>query len=89
MHGILSYVSLLTKISKYSMFVLRFNSPFNNFSVMSRRGYCFLGINQYSRELMCLAQGHNKVPQVGSEPRTFRFGPMLYHYATKLPSRKY
>ena len=38
--------------------------------------------NQNCRELMCLAQGHNMVPLVGIEPRTSRFGPTLYHYAT-------
>ena len=32
------------------------------------------GFNQYCRELMCLAQGHNTVPPVGIEPRTSRFG---------------
>ena len=32
------------------------------------------GFNQYCKELMCLAQGHNSVPLVGIEPRTYRFG---------------
>ena len=32
------------------------------------------GFNQYCRELMCLAQGHNMVPPVGIESRTSRFG---------------
>ena len=43
-------------------------------SVMSRRSHCFLGINQYFRELMCLAQAHNTVILVRIEPRTSRFG---------------
>ena len=34
---------------------------------------------------MCLAQGHDTVTPVGIEPRTSRFGPTLYHYATALP----
>ena len=32
------------------------------------------GFNQYFRELMRLAQGHNIVTPVGMEPRTCRFG---------------
>ena len=32
------------------------------------------GFNQYCRELMCLAQGHNKVTHVGIETRTSLFG---------------
>ena len=31
-------------------------------------------LNQYCRELMCLAQGHNTVTHVGIEPRTSLFG---------------
>ena len=34
----------------------------------------FLGINQYSGEVMCLAQGHITVPSVRIKPRTSRFG---------------
>ena len=41
----------------------------NNFSVMSGRSH-----NQYCRELMCLAQGHNTMTPVGIEPRTSRLG---------------
>ena len=48
-----------------TFFLLRFNVQVNNFSVMSGRSHCFLGFNQYSRELMCLAQGHNMVTLVG------------------------
>ena len=33
--------------------------------VMSGRSHHFLGVNQYSGELMCLAQGHNTLPLVG------------------------
>ena len=50
------------------------NVPVNNFSVMSGRSHRFLDFNQYSRELMCLAQGHNTVTLVEIEPRTSRFG---------------
>ena len=32
------------------------------------------GFNQYCRELMCLAEGHNTVTPVGIEPRTSRLG---------------
>ena len=56
------------------LFVLRFNVPVNNFSVMSGRSHRFLGLNQYSRESMCLAQGHNTVTLVWIEPRASRFG---------------
>ena len=52
------------------LFVLRLDVPVKNFSVMSGRSQSFLGFNQYFRELMCLAQGHNTVPHVGIEPRT-------------------
>ena len=38
------------------LFILRFNGPVNNFSVNMGQSNHFLGINQYSRELMCLAQ---------------------------------
>ena len=31
------------------------------------------GVNQYFRELMCLAQGHNTLLSVGIEPRTSQF----------------
>ena len=33
-----------------------------------------LTTDQYCRELMCLAQGHNTVPLVGIEARTSQFG---------------
>ena len=36
------------------LFVLRFNVPVNNLSVMSRRSQRLLGFNQYSRELCVL-----------------------------------
>ena len=52
---------------KLILFVLMFNVPVNNFSVMSGRSHRFLGFNQYSRELMCLAQEHNTVTLVGIE----------------------
>ena len=54
--------------------VLRFSVPDNNFLVMSGQSHRFLGFNQYSRELICLAQGHNTVTLVGIAPRTSRFG---------------
>ena len=56
--------------------MLRLNDPVNNFSVMWGRSQRFLGVtsNQYCRELMCLAQGHNTMTHVIIEPRTSRFG---------------
>ena len=44
------------------------------------------GFNQYCRELMCLAQGHNKVTHVGIETRTSLFG---VPHSTTTPSRKH
>ena len=44
------------------------------------------GFNQYCRELMCLAQGHNKVTHVGIEARTSLFG---VPHSTTTPSRKH
>ena len=46
------------------------NIPVNNFSVMLGQSYRFLGVNQCTGELICLAQGHNMVPPVGIIPRT-------------------
>ena len=48
--------------------------PWATCSVLSGRSHRFLGFNQYSRELVCLAQGHNTVTLMGIEPRTSRFG---------------
>ena len=45
------------------------------------------GLNQYCRELMCLAQGHNTVTLVGNEPRTSRFG--VRHSTTTPPCSLY
>ena len=59
---------LFTHLFIICFFVLRFNVPVNNFSVMSGRSQCFQGINQYCGELMCLAQRHSTVPCVGIEP---------------------
>ena len=40
-------------------FILRFNFAINNFSVMSGQSHRFLGINQFSRELMsCTGTQH-------------------------------
>ena len=63
------------------LFVLRFNVPVDNVSVISGgiRSHCFLGINQYCGELMCLAQGHNTVPCMGFKPRASRFGHSAPH----------
>ena len=58
---------------KLFVFVLRCNVPVNNFSVMSGLSHRLLGFNQYSRELMCLPQGHNTVTLVVIEPRTSPF----------------
>ena len=38
----------------YDLFVLKLNSPDNNFSVISGRSQQFIGFNQYSGEFMCL-----------------------------------
>ena len=47
---------LLSPLCKHiCLFVLRFNIPVNNFSVMLGRSNFFLGFNLYSGELMCLA----------------------------------
>ena len=50
------------------LFVLRFNVPVNNVLVMSGRSHRFQGFNEYSREFMCLAQGHNEATHVGIDP---------------------
>ena len=55
------------------LFVLRFNVPDNSFTVMSEQSHHFLRINQYSGNLMHLAQGHNLLKTVGNEPSTSRF----------------
>ena len=60
----------------FFLFVLRFNVPVNNFSVMLGQNHCFLGINQYPGVLVCLAQGHNMVRQVGSESDAL---PLCHH----------
>ena len=49
------------------LFVLRFNVPVNNDSVMSGQSHRFLGISQYYGKLMSLAQEHNMVPSAGIE----------------------
>ena len=71
------------KLSSH-LFILRLNVPVNNFSVMSGWSQRFLGINQYCREFMCLAQGHNTVPHVGIKPRTYR---SLRRCSTTMPTR--
>ena len=63
-----------TNEPRCDLFVLRFNVPVNNFSVMSGRSHRLLGFNQYCRELMCLFQGHNTVTLVWIEHMTSRFG---------------
>ena len=60
-------------IENLFLFVLSSNGPVNNFSVISGWSDPFLGSNQYSGVLMCLAQGHNTVQPVGIEPRTSPF----------------
>ena len=49
------------------------------------------GFNQYCRESMCLAQGHNTVPLVGIEPRTSQCGVRNYpeEYCKTLKSQMY
>ena len=76
----LKTLSLILK--KKKKIVLRLNVPVNNFSVMLGRSQFLLGINQYCRELMCLAQGHNTVTPVGIKTRTSRFGV----YSATMPS---
>ena len=51
--------------------VLKFNTPVNNFSVMSGWSHHFLDINQHCMAYMF--QGHNKSPFVGIKPKTSRF----------------
>ena len=34
----------------------------NNFSAMSGQSHSFLGIKQYNRDIMCIAQAHSPVP---------------------------
>ena len=55
------------------LFVLRLNVKVNNFFSHVGTEPMLAGFNQYCRELMCLAQGHNMVMPVGIEPRTSRF----------------
>ena len=51
------------------LFVLRLNVPVSNFSVMSGWSLRFLGLTStVAGELMCIAQGHNTVPLVGTNP---------------------
>ena len=57
----------------FCLYVLRFNIPVNNISVMSGQSLSFLGINKFSEELTYLTQGHNTVPQVGIESSTSRY----------------
>ena len=52
--------------------VLRLNVPVNNFSHVGTETTLPV-FNQYCRELMCLAQGHNTMQLVGIEPRTSQF----------------
>ena len=48
------------------LFVLRFNVPVNNFSVMLGLSHRFLCINyQYFRGVKCLAQGDNTAVVTG------------------------
>ena len=56
------------------IFLLKLNVPVNNFSSHVGTEPTLSGFNQYCRELMCLAQGHNTVTPVGIQPRTSKFG---------------
>ena len=70
---------------RLALFVLRLKVPLNNFFSHVRTEPTLPGFNQYYRELVCLAQGHNTVTPVGIELRTSQFGsPMRYHYASML-----
>ena len=59
----------------YFLFVLRFNVQVNNFSLILGWNNHFLVINQYCGELKCLAQGHNRVPPEGIQPKTMIRSP--------------
>ena len=65
--NILSSAFIHVYANRAFLLVLRFTIPVNSFSVMSEQSYCFLGVNQYYEDLMCLAQGHNQ-SLVGTEP---------------------
>ena len=54
------------------LFVLRFNVPVNNFSVVSGWSHRFLSFISF-RGVKCLAQGHNPV-KIGFEPPISRSG---------------
>ena len=47
-------------------------------------GQVFLGWTSTKQGLVCLAQGHNKVPPVMLEPATLWLSQALYHWATAL-----
>ena len=64
----------LTCYRLFILFVLRLNVPVNLFFSHVGTEQTLLGFNQFYRELMCLAQGHNTVTPVGIEFRTSRFG---------------
>ena len=60
----------------FCLFVLRLKSSQSTIfqSCRDRAKLTLPQYNQYCRELMCLAQGHNTKTPVGIEPRTSRFG---------------
>ena len=64
------YWDLSMASENFSLFELRLNVPVNNFSVMSGQSHRLMGINQYSGDLMCFAQGHKSVPPVRIKLRT-------------------
>ena len=68
------------------LFVLRFNIPVNNFSVMLRLCHRFLGINQYSGESLCSCSRtqHGAACEDRTQDLSI-LSLMLYHYATVLP----
>ena len=66
------------------LFVLMLKRPSRQFFSHVETEPTLPGFNQYCRELMCLAQGHNTVPPFGIEPRTSRFG---VRRSTTTPSR--
>ena len=63
-------ISQVSTCSIDSLFVLRLKHPSQQFFSHVVMEPMLPGFNQYCRELMCLAQGHNTVPPVGIKPRT-------------------
>ena len=73
----------LRSFTQLILFVLRFNVPVNNVSVMLGQSQRFLGCNQYCGELMCLAHGTQHSAPSGDQTQGLLIRSlMLYYYAT-------